>query len=126
MKGSITTKTAAAHKSRELAELAVLLEVSQKINISNDLQDLLNTTLEILAAKMGMTRGTVTLLKPYTEELMIEVAHGMSYEARQRGRYKLGEGITGKVVSGGKPMIISNLHAEPHFLNRTRSRTELD
>ncbi|GBR75374.1 sigma-54-dependent Fis family transcriptional regulator [Candidatus Termititenax persephonae] len=112
--------------TRELEELSVLLELSQKINISTDLQDILNTLLDILSRKMGMTRGTITLLKPYTDDLLIEAAHGMSYDARKRGHYKLGEGITGKVASSGKPMVISNINDEPRFLNKTKSRNELD
>ncbi|MDR1452816.1 MAG: sigma 54-interacting transcriptional regulator [Candidatus Margulisbacteria bacterium] len=112
--------------NRELEELSVLFELSQKINISNDLQDILNTILDILSRKMGMTRGTVTLLKPYTDDLIIEAAHGLSYDAKQRGHYKLGEGITGKVAASGKPMIISNISDEPRFLNKTKTRSELD
>ncbi|MDR1324042.1 MAG: sigma 54-interacting transcriptional regulator [Candidatus Margulisbacteria bacterium] len=112
--------------NRELEELSILFELSQKINISNDLQDILNTILDILSRKMGMTRGTVTLLKPYTDDLVIEAAHGLSYDAKLRGHYKLGEGITGKVAASGKPMVISNISAEPRFLNKTKTRSELD
>ncbi|GBR73493.1 sigma-54-dependent Fis family transcriptional regulator [Candidatus Termititenax aidoneus] len=112
--------------NRELEELSILFELSQKINISNDLQDILNTILDILSRKMGMTRGTVTLLKPYTDDLVIEAAHGLSYDAKQRGHYKLGEGITGKVAASGKPMVISNINDEPRFLNKTKTRSDLD
>jgi Nif-specific regulatory protein len=115
-----------APNSRELLELSTLLEVSQALNSSSDLQQLLEVVLDILSTKMGMTRGTVSLLKPYTEELMIEVAHGMSPEAKRKGRYKLGEGITGKVVASGKPMIVPIVSQEPMFLNKTGSRSDIE
>jgi Nif-specific regulatory protein len=45
-----------------------------------------------------MIRGTITLLNPLTNEITIEVAHGISRTAVERVKYKLGEGITGKVI----------------------------
>jgi len=74
---------------------------------------------------MGMTRGTVSIVNPHTSELQIEVAHGLSAEARRRGHYKLGEGITGQVVASGEPLVIPRVSEEPRFLNRTRSRGNL-
>ena len=55
-------------------------------------------------------------------ELKIRYAHGMSEGERQRGRYRLDEGITGKVVSSGKPVVVPQVSKEPLFLNRTRRR----
>ena len=71
---------------------------------------------------MGMRRGTISILNPETSELQIEVAHGLTAEARERGRYKLGEGITGRVVETGEPAVVPVVSQEPLFLNRTRSR----
>jgi len=93
-------------QTKEVIELSTLLEISQTINSSTNIQQNLYAILDILAQKLGMTRGTVTLLKPHTDELMIEVAHGISPEAKKRGHYKVGEGITGQVVATGKPMVI--------------------
>ncbi|EKD37414.1 MAG: hypothetical protein ACD_75C01140G0001, partial [uncultured bacterium] len=39
-----------------------------------------------------------------------------------RGIYKLGEGITGRVVASGTPIVVPLISEEPLFLNRTRSR----
>jgi Nif-specific regulatory protein len=75
---------------------------------------------------MGMRRGTITILNPETAELQIEVAQGLTAEARRRGRYKLGEGITGRVVETGEPMVVPRVSQEPLFLNRTRSRGRLE
>ena len=69
-----------------------------------------------------MNNGTVTIVNPTTGELEIEVAHGITAEARKRGRYKLGEGITGKVVVTGEPILVPQIGEEPLFLNRTRTR----
>jgi len=41
---------------------------------------------------------------------------------KERGRYRIGEGIVGKVVKTGRSVIVPNINDEPLFLNRTRSR----
>ena len=46
-------------------------------------------------------------------------------EEKARGRYKIGEGITGKVVETGEPMVVKDMGAEPLFLNRTQARQDL-
>ena len=108
--------------SREMAELTTLYEVTKALSVSADLRIALREVMKILANRMGMVRGTVTIVNPASSELQIEVAHGLSAEARRRGRYKLGEGITGQVVASGQPMVIPRIGDEPRFLNRTRSR----
>jgi Nif-specific regulatory protein len=60
-----------------------------------------------------MERGTITILAPETNEIQIEVAQGLTAEARRRGRYKLGEGVTGRVVETGEPMVVPRVSQEP-------------
>jgi len=74
---------------------------------------------------MEMQRGTITVLDYSTGEIQIEVIHGLSAEARKRGKYRLGEGITGQVVATERPVIVPIISEDPRFLNRTRSRGAL-
>ena len=106
--------------------LACLYEITQAIDKPSSLKTGLQKILSILANCMGMNRGTITILNPDTRELQIEIAHGLTAEARRRGRYKLGEGITGRVVENGEPAIVPRISQEPMFLNRTRSRGDLN
>ncbi|AEB08104.1 sigma-54-dependent Fis family transcriptional regulator [Desulfobacca acetoxidans] len=109
----------------EAESLGCLYEITQAINRPGSLKSGLQKILSILANGMGMNRGTITILNPDTRELQIEIAHGLTSEARRRGRYKLGEGITGRVVENGEPAIVPRISQEPTFLNRTRSRGDL-
>ena len=43
----------------------------------------------------------------------------MTPEEIDRGKYALGEGVTGNVVATGRARIVADLRAEPDFLNRT-------
>lgn len=110
---------------KEVNEISCLYEISKALNASLDLRESLQNILEILSNRMGMRRGTITILNPHTSELQIEVAHGLTAEARKRGRYRLGEGITGRVVEMGEPIVIPKISEDPHFLNRTRSRGDI-
>lgn len=110
-------------KSREIE---ALLAISEKLGASRDLSETFEQIMEILASKFGMERGTLTLLDRRTKELVILVAHGLSEEEIRRGKYKIGEGITGKVVETGGPVVIPSIGREPLFLDKTGARRDID
>ncbi|MBI1977805.1 MAG: nif-specific transcriptional activator NifA, partial [Candidatus Omnitrophica bacterium] len=103
-------------------ELFALTEISKAISSSLDLETVMQNILNILHEHLRMDRGTITLLDRETKELSIEVARGLDLEEIKRGRYKIGEGITGKVVAAGEPIVVPNVGKEPLFLNRTGAR----
>jgi len=103
-------------------EFTLLYEISQALSESLDLRKSLYRVLEILSNSMGMVRGTVTILNPLRNEISIEVAHGMSRIAMERGKYQVGEGVTGRVIETGKPFLVPKISKEPLFLNRTATR----
>jgi Nif-specific regulatory protein len=109
---------------RKILELTILHEISQLFISHSEAQDVLTPILEILYSKMGMERGTITLIDSESHELVIEVAHGLTDEEMKRGHYQLGEGVTGTVVDKGEPMIVPRVGKDPLFLDRTRSRGE--
>ena len=110
---------------REVKELSLLFEVSRILDNSMDLREVAGPVLKAIAKHMGMLRGTLTLLDRETGEITIEAAHGLSTSQRERGRYKPGEGVTGKVVQSGRPVVVPRISEEPTFLNRTGARRRL-
>ena len=111
--------------SQELEDITCLYEATKLLASSTDLRVSLERIMEILSKLKGMHNGTVTIINPLTGQLEIEVAHGMSAEARKRGKYKVGEGITGRVVASGQPIVIPHIGEESEFLNRTRTRGDI-
>lgn len=107
---------------RKNQELTALLEVSKVLSSSFNLEENLYQALKILSDHLELKRGTITLLDPLTSELRIAVAYGLTKEQIARGKYRLGEGIVGRVVKVGSPMIVPDISKEPLFLNRTRAR----
>ena len=107
---------------KKTEEISLLYEISEALNEHIDLKKSLYKVLEILANTLGMVRGTITILNPLSNEINIEVAHGLSNTAVESVKYKVGEGITGRVIESGKPIVIPKISEEPLFLNRTASR----
>jgi len=106
-------------------KVKVLVDIGEALSSSLDLEKSLNSILKVLSDSLEMKRGTVTLVDPVTNELRIEVAQGLTKKEKERGRYKIGEGVTGKVVETGEPMVVHDITSEPLFLNRTQARREL-
>jgi len=107
---------------KKIEEVTLLYEISNSLSEQMDLKKSLYKVLAILSGSMNMIRGTITLLNPLRNEIAIEVAHGLTQTAIERGKYKLGEGITGRVVETGKAVAIPKISEEPMFLDRTDSR----
>ncbi|HTP59734.1 MAG TPA: nif-specific transcriptional activator NifA [Spirochaetia bacterium] len=106
----------------EPGELSLLFEISQILDSSLDLRTVVEPVLEALTRTLGMKFATLTLLNRQTGEIAIESAYGLSATQKRKGRYKLGEGITGKVIQAGKTSIVPKISEEPQFLDRTGAR----
>ena len=101
-------------------EIAVLNQISQAVLREKNVSALLRQVLGILYREMGLLRGTVTLRRG--SQLIIEASHGLSDAEMRRGKYRLGEGITGQVALTGRARIIPDIAREPEFLYRTGAR----
>ncbi len=110
---------------RKIQELQLLFEVSRILDRSLDIKQVLHPVLKAMGDNLGMLRGTITLLNRPTGEIFIEAAYGLSTSQREKGKYRLGEGITGKVVETGQPMVIPKIAENATFLNRTGARKGL-
>jgi len=110
----------------ELDEIECLYKISNAIDTGFDLKKSLYMVLSLVAEHLGMKRGSISILNRHTGEIHIEVAHGISSVEKSRGKYKLGEGITGLVIKTGRSIAVPKIGNEPLFLNRTGARKEID
>ncbi len=111
--------------SSKLEDLTCLYEITKSLASSTDLNVCLSDTMHTIDKMKQMENGTVTIINPVTGKLEIEVAHGINAAGRKRGKYQIGEGITGKVVASGEPIIVPHIAEEPLFLNKTKARNDL-
>jgi Nif-specific regulatory protein len=108
-----------------MKEITLLYDITQALNEHQDLRKSLYRVMDILSNSLNMVRGTITILDLLSNEIHIEVAHGMSNRSIAKAKYKLGEGITGRVIDSGKPVTIPKIGDEPLFLDRTATRRKL-
>jgi len=111
---------------REVQELRLLQQISRILDQHPDINQVLGPVLDALSQHMDLQHGTVTLLNRKTGDISIDLAQGMSKSQVRRGRYKLGEGVTGRVVETGKPAVIPRISESRRFLDRTRRGKERD
>jgi len=111
---------------RKIKELTALYEIALLAAASLDLDATLAAILRALAEHLEMARGTLTLLDPETGRLAVRASHGLTKDEMERGLYKVGEGITGRIFASAAPFVVPDIGREPLFLNRTGSRRELE
>ncbi|MBN1506974.1 MAG: sigma 54-interacting transcriptional regulator [Sedimentisphaerales bacterium] len=109
-------------KTKFAAEVQLLSDMAKAFAESLDLEETLKSILKSLDTRLSWQRGTITLLDPETETIHIKVAHGLSERSKSLGTYKVGEGITGRVVQTGESIVVPDIAKDPRFLHRTRSR----
>ncbi len=108
-----------ASSPRDDHELAVLTLIGQILSSTLELREAFGKMMQIISDKLDMHRGALVLLDESTGRLRTEAAVGLTPEEIERGKYAVGEGITGNVVATGRARIVPDLRAEPDFLNRT-------
>jgi Nif-specific regulatory protein len=111
---------------RERAEYELLFDIARTFDKHVELRTALGPLLSLLEIRAGLSWGMVTLLDRATGLLRIEEAFGLSPEEKERGVYRLGEGLVGRVFETGSPVTVPDLSLEPRFLNRAKNRNPAD
>ena len=104
--------------------LTTIYEISKILSSSLDLQKTLRQALNVIAAHLNMQRGMVSLLQD-PGQLAVVASTGLSAEEMQRGQFKTGEGVTGRIFQNAIPAVIPDVEKEPLFLNKTGAQRQL-
>lgn len=104
------------------AELPLLFEISSMLNHTKNVKTDLDNILGLVAHYMNAERVFITILNRENSNIFIERGYGLSEEAKARGIYRLGEGVIGKVVKCGEPVVIPKIIKDSTYLNKTKSR----
>jgi Nif-specific regulatory protein len=102
----------------ESCTLAPLLDLSLAL-ATTDLRASLPRVLDILVESFQAIHGVVLMAEEEGGGLRLEASSGLTRQAVERSRYRAGEGITGRVLKSGKPVVVPKASQEPLFLDRT-------
>ena len=117
---SARTKNHTGEAQKNL-ELISIYEISKILSSSLDLKKTIREVLNILASHNQMRRCMISLVQENSDAHVIG-AIGLSRDEIERGQFQKGEGVIGKVIKTGVPIVIHDIAEDPSFLNKTGSR----
>lgn len=103
-------------------ELDILEQISQILGDGLELSEVFQRAMSLLGERLTIQRAALVLRDPATDQLQTVAGIGLTPAEQKRGRYALGEGVTGRVMVTGEPAVIPDISKHPDFLNRTKSR----
>ncbi|MDR2803088.1 MAG: sigma 54-interacting transcriptional regulator [Treponema sp.] len=122
---SVVTDNAQMEYS-EMRELELLFDIARSLDKHVELRSALGPVLSILEVRASLKYGMITLLNRATGLLKIEEAYGLTPEEKERGVYRLGEGLVGRVFETGIAISVPDLSKDERFLNRAKNRKRED
>lgn len=114
----------APHPYDKDVALVTIYEIGKILSSSLELHKTLRQVLNIIATHLSMQRGMVCT-RDDLDSLAVIASIGFSQDEESRGRFQIGEGITGRVFQSGVPAVIPSIAKEPLFLNRTGAERAL-
>ena len=101
-------------------EFSLLFDISVRLIKGGEISTILNNVLELTCKCLDAKSSFLSVLNRDKNKMYIEVASGLSESQKARGKYKIGEGVIGRVVEYKKPVIIREITKSKLFLNRTK------
>jgi adenylate cyclase len=100
---------------REHENLTALYNVSQIVNSTLDLSEVLNVTIDLIIQVTGAERGFLMLIDEDNGELAFRVARNMDRETIAGSSFEISRSIVDKVAQEGKPVLTTNAQSDPRF-----------
>ena len=96
-------------------ELYTILKFGALINSSLNIEDVLNNAMKWAEEFTQAEASTIYELDQETNELFIRLARGEKKDIIKTIRLKVGEGVAGRVVQTGEPMVVQDVSQEKYF-----------
>ena len=94
-----------------------LLEVTDAVNTTLDLNTLLQRVAEMLKRFIDYEIFAILLLNEKAQELHVHFQVGHPPEVAERIRIKVGQGVTGQAVQRREAVLVNDVAAEENFIN---------
>jgi Nif-specific regulatory protein len=106
-------------------EVFFVREVAKLLGRSLDPAIVVREILHLSSELLGLNRGRLLLYDARRDELAVRYAYGLTAAEMGRGRFKAGEGVTGRVFATGETGIVQDVDDDPAYLGRTVDRGRL-
>ena len=109
--------TATAPRPLEATELlTLLLEASERLNSTLDLDELLARVAELVKRAVDYEVFAILLLNEKTQELSVRFNIGHPLEAVRSLRIKVGEGVVGRAAATRHSVLVNDVHHDPAYI----------
>lgn len=109
----------------EDSDLTVINAAAKLIGQSTTPEVAIGGILRLISQMLGLNRGRVLQPVPPHDKMCIRYSYGLTAAERSRGTYQFGEGITGRVMTTGREVVVQNVDDDPDFLFRAVERKTL-
>ncbi|MDX2183394.1 MAG: GAF domain-containing protein [Gemmatimonadaceae bacterium] len=106
-------------------EVFFVREVAKLLGRSLDPAVVVREILHLTSELLGLNRGRLLLYDERRDELCVRWAYGLTAAEMARGRFRPGEGVTGRVFTTGETVIVQDIDDDPAYLARTVDRKAL-
>jgi signal transduction histidine kinase len=106
------------HENIYHRELHTVLKFSALINSSLEIESVLDNAMKFSEEFINAEASSIYELDEEKNELFIRVARGEKKDLIKTVRLKVGEGIAGRVVQTGRPMVVQNAGEEKCFSDK--------
>ncbi len=109
---------------RQVLEIGVFHDVAKALTSSLNLDSILQTILEKMAAHFRPDNWSLLMVDESKGELYFAIAVGEAAQSLKNLRLKVGEGIAGWVALHGEPLIVPDVYTDPRFAKRIDEMTK--
>lgn len=109
------------------SELLLVREVVRLMGGTLPPERVLRGMLHLMSELLGLNRGRIVLADATRQGAAatsrIRYAYGLTSAEIASGVYASGEGVTGRVLASGRPLLVPDINGDTPFLGRTLART---
>ena len=105
--------------------LTLMIEVTERINSTLDLDELLSRIAEIVKRAIDYEVFAILLLNEKTQELRVRFSQGHPKELVKDLRIKVGQGIVGRAAQTRRAVLVNDLRDDPSYIPSVEMRSEL-
>ncbi len=102
--------------NERLIELYILYQLTRQLSVSLNLNELFERAMNLIQEVLHLDEYSIMLLNEKSGFLEIRASRGISDDAVAKGRVKPGEGLSGKVVALGKPVLVADLSEVGNYI----------
>ena len=102
-------------KHQHLALLCDIGELANLISESKDIDSFLQQAVQLVACNLNADVGSIYLLDPANEELVLKATIGLNPQSVGRIRMKIGEGLVGWTMASMRPLCEGSASQHPRF-----------